>query len=296
LAPETRLPRILEDVQDAYEWAATTGADELGIDPTRIALVGHSAGGYLAFCIAEAVRPRPRAVVSFYGYGDILGDWYTHPNPFHLRQPLVPEDLARDGLGRGEVSEANGEERWRFYRYCRQRGSWPEEVSGFDLLADRATLDAYCPVRRVSSQFPPTLLLHGDSDRDVPFTESVSMLEALLAAGVAADLVAVPRCGHMFDQGGTKQADEAFARVVEFLQAMLLTSSGPPDRRSRRRDDPAVRERRPDRRVLDRTLARAVRLRNPPVRGRGRGPRGLGAGPRGADAAGDPPDLRSPER
>src|SRR6202023_1642368 len=45
----------------------------------------------------------------------------------------------------------------------------------------------------------------------------------------------------------------------------------------------------------DRALTRAVRLRNPPVRGRGRGPRGPGAGPRGADAAGDPPDVRSPE-
>ena len=64
--------------------------------------------------------------------------------------------------------------------------------------------------------------------------------------------------------------------------------------RGRRRNDPGVRERRPDRRVLDRALTRAVRLRNPPVRGRGRGPRGPGAGPRGADAAGDPPDLRSP--
>src|SRR6202022_3539440 len=54
------------------------------------------------------------------------------------------------------------------------------------------------------------------------------------------------------------------------------------------------RELRPDRRVHDRALTRAVRLRNPPVPGRGRGPRGRGAGPRGADAAGDPPDLRSP--
>src|SRR5438270_11670308 len=49
-----------------------------------------------------------------------------------------------------------------------------------------------------------------------------------------------------------------------------------------------------DRPVHDRALTRAVRLRNPPVRGRGRGPRGPGAGPRGADAAGDPPDLRCP--
>src|SRR3981189_173703 len=45
---------------------------------------------------------------------------------------------------------------------------------------------------------------------------------------------------------------------------------------------------------LDRALTRAVRLRNPPVRGRGRGPRGPGADPRGADAARDAPDLRSP--
>ncbi len=35
-------------------------------------------------------------------------------------------------------------------------------------------------------------------------------------------------------------------------------------------------------------------LRNPPARRRRRGPRGPGSGSRGADAAGDPPDLRSP--
>src|SRR5947209_19127538 len=59
-------------------------------------------------------------------------------------------------------------------------------------------------------------------------------------------------------------------------------------------NDPGVRERRPDRRVHDRALTRAVRLRNPPVRGRGRGPRGPGADPRGALPEGDAPDLRSP--
>ena len=69
---------------------------------------------------------------------------------------------------------------------------------------------------------------------------------------------------------------------------------GRPHRR-RRSDDRGVPERRPGRRVLDRALTRAVRHRDPPVRGRGRGPRGPGAGPRGADAAGDPPDLRSPD-
>jgi dihydrofolate reductase len=38
----------------------------------------------------------------------------------------------------------------------------------------------------------------------------------------------------------------------------------------------------------------AVRLRNPPVRGRGRGPCGPRTGPHGADAPGDPPELHRP--
>jgi acetyl esterase/lipase len=221
LAPETRLPRILGDVHDAYEWSATTAAGELGIDPTRIVVIGHSAGGYLAFSIAEAVRPKPRALVAFYGYGDILGDWCTQPSPLHLRRPLVPVELAREGLGRGEVSEANTEERWRFYRYCRQRGTWTREVSGFDPVSERGALEVYCPIRHVSSAFPPTLLLHGEADSDVPYAESVSMLQALRAAKVDVDLVTVPRCGHLFDEGGTTQARRAFARVIGFLQARL---------------------------------------------------------------------------
>ena len=221
LAPETYLPRIVEDVDDAYEWAATIGPDEWGINPARIALVGHSGGGYLACCIAETVLPRPRAFVCFSGYGNILGDWYLRPNPLHLRSPLVPDELAREGLGHGEVSEADGEERWRFYRYCRQRGTWPREVSGLDPVADRDALEAYCPVRHVSASFPPALFLHGDADKDVPHQESIAMVNALRAVGADAGLITVPRCGHLFEQVGTAQAREAFARVVEFLRGRL---------------------------------------------------------------------------
>jgi acetyl esterase/lipase len=221
LAPETLLPQIVEDVQDAYEWAATTGADELGLDPTYIALVGHSGGGYLALLLAAMVQPRPRAVVTFSGYGDILGNWYTQPSTHHLRRPRVSERLARKGLGQEEVSEADILERWDFYVYCRQQGAWPREVSGLDPVADRDALDVYCPVRHVSSSFPPALLLHGDADKDVPFQESVGMVEALQAAGVDAELITVPRWGHVFEQVGTAQAQEAFGRVLEFLRARL---------------------------------------------------------------------------
>jgi len=220
LAPETRLEYIVEDVRDAYEWAATN-AGELGTDPTRVALVGHSGGAYLAFVVAEKVRPSPRAVVSFSGYGDILGDWYTQPSSHHLRRPRVPERTARKGIGSEEVSEADILERWDFYVYCRQRGTWPSEVSGLDPVTNRDALEAYCPVRHVSSSFPPALLLHGDADKDVPHQQSVAMVEALTAAGADAELISVPRCGHAFEQVGTAQAEDAFARVLDFLRARL---------------------------------------------------------------------------
>src|SRR5436190_1250727 len=48
LAPETKLPAILEDVVDAFAWVRGEGARRFGLDPARVGVVGHSAGGYLA--------------------------------------------------------------------------------------------------------------------------------------------------------------------------------------------------------------------------------------------------------
>ena len=47
LAPETKLPDIIKDVQDAWRWVRQEGSQRLGIDPDRIATAGASAGGYL---------------------------------------------------------------------------------------------------------------------------------------------------------------------------------------------------------------------------------------------------------
>ena len=43
LAPETKLPGILEDLRDAFAWIVNE-ASAYGLDPSRIATIGHSAG------------------------------------------------------------------------------------------------------------------------------------------------------------------------------------------------------------------------------------------------------------
>src|SRR5262249_37994993 len=104
LAPETKLPAILEDLDGAYRWVRTEGPKLFRIDPKRMAVVGHSAGGYLTLAAGYRFRPRPRALVSFYGYGDIAGDWYSKPDPFYSKQPAVSREEAYAAVGKTAVS------------------------------------------------------------------------------------------------------------------------------------------------------------------------------------------------
>src|SRR5437870_12860056 len=114
LAPENKLPEILEDIQDAWRWVRAEGPKLFRIDPDRIAVVGHSAGGYLTLAAGYLFRPRPRALVSFYGYGDITSDWYSKPDPYYVKQPHVSREQGWEALSGGPPCGAPPrEERFR---------------------------------------------------------------------------------------------------------------------------------------------------------------------------------------
>ncbi|HVO09393.1 MAG TPA: alpha/beta hydrolase fold domain-containing protein [Vicinamibacteria bacterium] len=224
LAPETKLPGILEDLDAAHAWLRREGP-ALGLDPARLAVVGHSAGGYLALLAGQRFRPRPRAVVSFYGYGDVAGEWYSRPDPGYLRDGLVSEAEAQCAVGREPVAQGDEDRRFVFYRYARQRGLWPQLVAGLDPDREARAFDPLCPVRNVDGGYPPTLLLHGDRDQDVPYPRSLEMAQALKSAGVRHELVTLPGRGHVFDSEGEALSDpevsRAFDRAVSFVAEWL---------------------------------------------------------------------------
>jgi acetyl esterase/lipase len=224
LAPETKLPEIISDVEDAFGWLRGERSEPSPGDPGPIGVVGGSAGGYLALVTGFRVRPRPTAIVSLWGYGDLIGEWYSRPSPHPVHHGIVMsrEDARRQVSG---PPIADGRRRagdgYAFYVHCRQHGLWPKEVTGWDPDRDRDAFVPFMPVLQVSADYPPTILIHGVEDTDVPYERSVEMAAALRDAGVEHRLISVEGAEHGLDGADERTIDDAFAQAVAFLRRHL---------------------------------------------------------------------------
>jgi len=226
LAPEVKLPAIIEDVQDAFGWLRAKGPGLLNIDPDRVVVTGGSAGGYLTLMTGFRITPRPRALIAYWGYGDVDGDWYTKPSEHYRKTvPLISKEEASKAVGdrvlTGTERSEEGKARSRFYLYLRQNGLWTREVSGFDPLKEPRNLDPYCPIRNVTADYPPTLLVHGTEDTDVPYEQSAAMAKELARRNVPHELITVRGAGHGLSGGDRKLVEEAHAKALGFIRQNL---------------------------------------------------------------------------
>ncbi|MBM4071015.1 MAG: alpha/beta hydrolase [Planctomycetes bacterium] len=227
LAPEVKLRAIAADLVDAIDWIRTTGPKAFHADPKRIVIAGGSAGGYLTMLAGIKVKPRPLALVAYWGYGDVDGDWYIKPARFYRENfPIIGKDDAFRAVGKKVLTGTDGKDpeqkdRGLFYRYLRQNGLWTKVVTGFDPLTEKSKLDPYCPVRNITAQYPPILMIHGTKDEDVPYELSADMARELARHKVAHELVTVPDAGHGLAGGKRELVDKARRRALAFIRERL---------------------------------------------------------------------------
>jgi acetyl esterase/lipase len=180
LAPPERWRDAVGDVEAALAWVVAHHAD-YDIDPARLTVMGHSAGGHLGLLAAYRGPVAVRAVVNVYG----------------------PVDLVALHLGSGSR------------RYIERGlhaflGGRPDEVP------DR--YGAVSPLTYVSPAAPPTITALGQSDRLVPTDQALALDAALTRAGVAHETVLLPGNDHAFDVNwGGFGTQLARARIERFL-------------------------------------------------------------------------------
>lgn len=220
LAPETKLPDLISDIEAAFDWLAGDGAGRFRLDPERIVVVGGSAGGYLTLITGYRVQPQPKALVAFYGYGDLMGDWYSTPSP-HARHNV--KTISREEAGEQTDGTVISDARQRkgngglIYLHYRQNGIWPEKVSGFDRATIAQKIAPFEPVRNVTADFPPTLLIHGTNDTDVPFEQSTLMVEQFEQHGTPFILKPIANGEHGLGGGDPQQIEDAWATLRRFV-------------------------------------------------------------------------------
>lgn len=225
LAPETPLEAIAGDVADAWQWLCGPGAEAVGADPQRMAVAGASAGAYLALLGGCRWAPRPRAVASLWGFGDITAPWEAEPSAHYRGFPLVDAADARSALGLSPVPDAEGRDRSLFYLYTRQQGCWLQEVTRHTPAQDRAWFDPWCPLRGIGPGYPPTVLVHGRDDVDVPASESDALATRLREFGVPHTYHALPGVGHGFAGASADLVRDTEAAVADFLLEQLSAAS-----------------------------------------------------------------------
>jgi acetyl esterase/lipase len=185
LSDAARFPAQLHDVKAAVRWVRAN-ADELGVDPDRIGVWGHSAGAHLA------------ALVGTTGdLPELEGESGT-PGVSSRVQAVIALSPATDFL---EIPEG-----WPFVEPRRAT----EKLVGGPLEERTELVRLANPIAHIRPDAPPFWIVHGEADGVVPVQQGIKLYDELVAAGVDAQLEVLPDADHWFASAsrGVTTADE----------------------------------------------------------------------------------------
>lgn len=172
LAPEAPFPQPLDDCYTALQWVHAN-AQTLGIDASRVAVGGESAGGGLAASLVQLTQDRGEMMPAF---------------------QLLVYPMLDDHSGLRTTLE---EHEWLVWTPRNNRFGW-ESYLGQACGSENVPPYAVPARRQDVTNFPPTWI--GVGTIDLFYDEGVAYAEKLKSAGVDCELETVEGAFHGFDQ------------------------------------------------------------------------------------------------
>lgn len=183
-------PAPLQDAQRAVRMVRSR-AKEWNIDSNRIGILGFSAGGHLASSAGTHFQK------NYYEPKDSIDQFSCRPDFMILIYPVI--SLAE----------------------------WYTHIgSKLNLLGknpDQTLVEDFSNERQVTSETPPTFLVHANDDKTVPPENSIFFYLALRKAKVPAEMHIYENGGHGFGLGREKSAPSSWpARCADWMQGRGL--------------------------------------------------------------------------
>ena len=186
--PKFTIPEVIGDMNRAVRFIRHHAKD-YGIDPDRLGICGASAGGHLSLMqgthgdkgnpsAADPVDREPSrvaAVACFFPPTDFL-------NYGKAGEDAIGRGVLKDYAAAFDFQEVD-----------------PKRKQFVDVTDEAKIVElgrAISPINHVSSDDPPTLIIHGDADTLVPIQQAEIIVEKLKGAGVEAKLVTKPGAAH----------------------------------------------------------------------------------------------------
>ena len=188
--PQNKYPAQVQDVFCALAWMHAN-ADAYNIDPGRIVALGHSSGG--TFAATLGMVDDPARFLQGCPHSLPETDWVQGVVAFTGIFDYESAASHSSGLRSYIDSYLDGE-------HSAVPETWAEAS----------------PVTWVDGSDPPTLLIHGEADTNIPPVESSNFAAALQAAGVKVELLLIPGADH----GVIIRSEQSFQAVQAFLDAL----------------------------------------------------------------------------
>jgi acetyl esterase/lipase len=172
LSGEAPWPAQIEDCKLAIRWLRAN-AEKYHVDPNRIGVIGHSAGGHLVACLGTLGGETSLDVGDFQGVSSRVQAVVDEAGPVDFTPDGRPTLGTTMDDHPGLVKLFDG-------GYDKQTAAWRQASAALHVGPDT----------------PPFLILHGEQDHLVPITQAEHMADALKKAGISYEFIRIKNAGH----------------------------------------------------------------------------------------------------